>query len=44
MNNDVDEVAKMASKFFNIAGWNEDIITHHEKIRVATIEPCEYVS
>ena len=44
MNDDVDEVAKMASKFFQITGWNGEINIDYNQQPITTMLPCEFIS
>ena len=44
VNNDVDEVAKMAGKFLQITGWDEQTATEHNKQPITTMLPCEFIS
>ena len=44
INNDVDEVAKIASKFLQIIGWDEQITTEYNHQPITTMLPYEFIS
>ena len=44
MNNDVDEIAKIASKFFQITGWNDKVNAKHGTKQITAVFPYEYIS